>query len=74
MARTRMRTAAPMSFGSRMRSVLGGDDLDGGADELPVATMMVTLILGGDDLDGGVDELPTVTPISLSLSLHFLSL
>ena len=73
MARTRMRTAAPMSFGSRMRSVLGGDDLDGGADELPVATMMVTLILGGDDLDGGVDELPAATPISLSLSPLFKS-
>ena len=28
--------------GSRMRSVLGGDDLDGGADELPTATMMAT--------------------------------
>ena len=40
----RMRTTAPMSFGSRMRSVLGGsvlggDDLDGGADELPAVTM-----------------------------------
>ena len=44
MARTRTRTAAPMSFGSRTRSVLGGsilggDDLDGGTDELPAVTM-----------------------------------
>ena len=37
MARTRM--TAPMSFGSRMRSVLGGDDLDGGTNELPAVTM-----------------------------------
>ena len=38
--------------GSRMRSVLGGlvlggDDLDGGADELPAATMgVISLVLG----------------------------
>ena len=31
--------------GSRTRSVLGGDDLDGGANELSAATMMVTLSL-----------------------------
>ncbi|XP_075640541.1 protein FAR1-RELATED SEQUENCE 5-like [Castanea sativa] len=52
MARTRTRTAAPMSFGSRMRlvlgrSVLGGDNLDGGAHELPAATMdAISPVLG----------------------------
>ena len=59
--------------GSRTRlvlggSVLGGDGLDIGVDELPALTMMATLILGGDDLDSGADELPAATSISLSLS------
>nr|POF12530.1 hypothetical protein CFP56_29100 [Quercus suber] len=39
-----MRKSAPMSFGSGTRSVLGesvlgGDNLDSGANELPMATM-----------------------------------
>ena len=52
MVRTRTRTAALMSFGSRTRSilggsVLGGDNLDGGGDELPAVTMGVILpVLG----------------------------
>ena len=50
-------------------SVLGGDGLDIGVDELPALTMMATLILGGDDLDSGTDELPAATSISLSLSI-----
>ena len=50
--------------------ILGGDNLNGNTDKLPVATMMATPILGGDDLDGDVDELPAATMMaSLSLSL-----
>ena len=40
-----------MSFGSRMRLVLGGDDLYGGADELPAATMGAISSVLGCDLD-----------------------
>ena len=55
MVRTRTRTAALMSFGSRTRSmlggsVLGGDNLDGGGDELPAVTMGVILPVLGCDL------------------------
>ena len=31
--------------GSRTRSILGGDNLDGSAEELPAVTMMATLSL-----------------------------
>ena len=60
MVRTRTRTAALMSFGSRTRSilvgsVLGGDNLDGGGDELPAVTMGVILpVLGCDFSSAGV--------------------
>ena len=65
--------------GSRTRlvlggSVLGGDGLDIGVDELPAVTMMATSILGGDDLDSSADELPVATSISLSLSLSTFSI
>ena len=55
MVRTRTRTAALMSFRSRMRSILGGsilggDNLDGGGDELLAVTMGVILPVLGCDL------------------------
>ncbi|KAL4603589.1 hypothetical protein ACB092_10G134800 [Castanea dentata] len=62
MAKTRTRTTAPMSFGSRTRSVLGGlvlggYNLDGGADELPAVTMdAISPVLGCDETDITVNE------------------